>query len=159
YWIGRYPITNAQWQAWVDVGGKHTVSLFAKDPDFNQPNQPVVGVDWYMCKRFCAWLDAQLNATVSLPTEQEWEAAPRGGDARSYPWGDKWEDDLAATEENRETLGAHNTVPVGCYPAGAAPCGASDMAGNVLEWTASFWQSYLHAKANYNGRVVRGGSF
>jgi formylglycine-generating enzyme required for sulfatase activity len=159
-WIARYPITNAQWQAWVEqAGGQH--SYFADDTDLNRPNQPVVGVTWYSCNDFCAWLSEQLDVTVRLSTEQEWEAAARGGDARRYPWGHDWQDDCAATEEDRETRGWRWSIPVGCYPAGAAPCGALDMAGNVREWTASEWQSYPDADKPFTDqdrRTLRGGS-
>jgi formylglycine-generating enzyme required for sulfatase activity len=159
--VARYPVTNAQWQAWIaHSGGK--LSNYANDGDLNSPNQPVVGVEWYWCNDFCAWFSQRLGMTVRLPTEQEWEAAARGGDARHYPWGDAWQADRAATEEDQETRGAGYTVPVGCYPAGHAPCGALDMAGNVWEWTASAWRSYpgaAKAFTNDDLRVLRGGSW
>jgi formylglycine-generating enzyme required for sulfatase activity len=153
--VARYPITHAQWQEWVEVGGEP--SYAANDANFNQP---VVAVTWDMCNDFCIWLSAQLGITIRLPTEYEWEAAARGGDARRYPWGDGWRDDHAATEEDRETRGWRWSVPIGCYPAGAAPCGALDMAGNVWEWTADVWQSYPGAGKPFteeDRRVLRGG--
>lgn len=161
FWIARYPITNAQWRAWVEQAGGRP-SYFADDANFNRPNQPVAAVTWHMCNDFCAWLSEQLGVTVRLPIEQEWEVAARGGDARRYPWGDEWQADRAATGEDRETRGAGYSVPVGCYPAGAAPCDALDMAGNVWEWTASMWQPYLDAKKTFTDddwRVLRGGGW
>jgi formylglycine-generating enzyme required for sulfatase activity len=115
-----------------------------------------------MCNDFCAWLGDQLGITIRLPSEYEWEAAARVGDARRYPWGDDWRDDHAATEEDRETRGWEWSVPIGCYPAGAAPCGALDLAGNVREWTADIWQSYPGAGEPFteeDGRVLRGGYY
>lgn len=158
--IARYPVTNAQWQAWVQMGGEQ--SRWSDNTDLNRLNQPVVGVTWHMCNAFCAWLSEQLGATVRLPTEPEWEAAARGGDARRYPWGDEWQDDRAATAEDQETRGARYTVPVGCYPAGAAPCGVLDMAGNVWEWTVSAYRSYPGAAKPFTEdqyRVLRGGGW
>jgi formylglycine-generating enzyme required for sulfatase activity/energy-coupling factor transporter ATP-binding protein EcfA2 len=164
--IARYPITNAQWQAWVAQGGQPSYS--ANDPDHNRPNQAIVGVNQLMSEAFCAWLTERLAGALPpgwvlrLPTEQEWEAAARGGDARRYPWGDDWRDDHAATEEDRETRGWRWNLPVGCYPAGAAPCGALDMAGNVWEWTTSVWQSYPGANKAFTDadwRVLRGGYY
>jgi len=164
--IARYPITNAQWQAWVEQASGQP-SYAANDDDINRPNQPVVAITWHMANAFCAWLSEQLSSALPkgsmlrLPTEQEWDAAARGGDTRRYPWGNDWRGDHAATDEDRETRGWRWSVPVGCYPAGAAPCGALDMAGNVWEWTASVWQSYPGAgKAftNEERRVLRGGS-
>jgi formylglycine-generating enzyme required for sulfatase activity len=78
---------------------------------------------------------------VRLPTEVEWEAAARGGDDRIWPWGDELPDATRATFA--QPIGGPS--PVGLHPAGASPCGALDMAGNVYEWTS--------------GECVRGGSY
>ncbi|HEU4328813.1 MAG TPA: SUMF1/EgtB/PvdO family nonheme iron enzyme [Roseiflexaceae bacterium] len=160
FWIGRFPITNAQWGAWVEVGGKPSRS--AGDSDLNRPNQPVVSITGEMAVAFCTWLSGELGVTVRLPEEAEWEAAARGLDARRYPWGDEWAEDRAATGEDRETRGWRWSVPVGCYPAGTATCGVLDMSGNVWEWTADVWQSYSGAKEPFRDkrlRVLRGGSY
>jgi len=98
-----------------------------------------VRVQWYWCRDFCRWLSAQTGLTIRMPSEAEWEAAARGGDARRYPWGNDWQDDHAATKEDQETRGTIWTTPVGCYAAGAAPGGALDMTGNVWEWTHTPW--------------------
>jgi Sulfatase-modifying factor enzyme 1/NACHT domain len=160
FWIARYPITFAQWQVWVKVGGEP--AHYALDPDLNRRNQPVVGITWQMCNDFCAWLSTQLGATMRLPSEREWAAAARGPAAWRYPWGNEWLADRAATAEDRETRGQRWSVPVGCYPAGAAACGALDMAGNVCEWTADNWRSYPSARPSFaesGRRVLRGGSY
>jgi formylglycine-generating enzyme required for sulfatase activity len=138
FWIARLPITNAQWQEWVQKA-EGNPSYAADDSDLNHPNQPVVGVQWYWCRDFCRWLSEQTGLTVRMPSEAEWEAAARGGDAWRYPWGDDWRDDHAATEEDQETRGTRWSTPVGCYPTGAAPGGALDVAGNVWEWTHTPW--------------------
>lgn len=156
--IARYPITNAQWQTWVQAGG--TQSWYADNPDFNGANQPVTGESWFHINGFCAWLSKQLNITIRIPTEYEWEAAARGGDARLYPWGDTWCEDYAATSEDQNIRGWPWPVPVGCYPAGKSQCGALDMAGNVWEWTANEWSSYPGARRTFNEpnlRMLRGG--
>jgi len=149
FWIARYPITDAQWLA------ADKQSYYVDIADRNRRNEPVVGKTWQMCNDFCASLSEQLGVTVRLPTDQEWEAAAHGGDARRYPWGDDWQDDRAATAEDEETRGARYSVPVGCYPAGAAPCGALDMAGNVWEWTARVWQSSPGTQESFTGKDVR----
>jgi formylglycine-generating enzyme required for sulfatase activity len=160
FWVGRYPITNEQWQGWVGAGGH--CSYAENDSDLNCRNQPVVAVSWRMCTDFCQWLGKVIDTEVRLPTEAEWEGAARGGDRRRYPWGDDWQSDRAATEEDRATRGWVWSVPAGCYPAGAAPCGALDMAGNVWEWTADVWRSYPGARKRFEEkdyRVLRGGSW
>jgi hypothetical protein len=158
FWIGRYPITNAQWETWVQEGGKRAFYM-VDSHNLNYPNQPVVGMSWHMCNDFCAWVSKQVGVTIRLPTEQEWEAAARGGDARRYPWGDRWHPDHAASAENHDQT---TTWPVGCYPTGTATCGALDLAGNVWEWTASEWCSYPRAQepsADPSCHIVRGGSW
>ena len=165
-WIARYPVTNAQWQAWVATGGNS--SYAEDDSDLNRANQPVVSIQWHWCNSFCEWLsNAVANRlpagyVLRLPAEAEREAAARGGDGRIYPWGDEWNPDYAATQEDQETRGWEWSTPVGCYPAGAAPCGAVDMAGNVWEWTADIWQSHPGAKEPFTddgSRVIKGGYY
>jgi formylglycine-generating enzyme required for sulfatase activity len=87
---------------------------------------PVTYVSRDEAEAFCA-----ANG-VRLPTEIEWEAAARGGDDRLWPWGDELPDTTRATFAQ----GIGGLSPVGLHPAGAAPCGALDLAGNVFEWTA-----------------------
>ncbi len=132
-WIARLPITKAQWRAWAESDGgapDPTDSMGADDA-----NEPVIGASWTQVQAFCRWLGTQLGVAVRLPTEHEWEAAAAGPEGRRYPWGDSWIRDRAATLENRDTRGHGESMPVGCFPAGASPCGALDMAGNVWEWT------------------------
>ena len=167
FFIGRYPITNDQWQEWVAAGGQ---SSFSKDEaQLSHRNQPVVSVSWYRCNDFCSWLSEQLtevlpqDMVLRLPTEYEWEAAARGMDAvRRYPWGEIWGDQYAASKEDREVRDWHWTVPVGCYPAGASQCGAFDMAGNVWEWILNEKKSYPEARELFidgSWRVQRGGGY
>jgi formylglycine-generating enzyme required for sulfatase activity len=138
-------------------------SLSANSPDLSHPNQPAAVLSYHQAVAFCAWLSNQTGATLRLPAELEWEAAARGGDARRYPWGDGWHEDVAAIKQEQDTGQISRPAPVGCYPAGAAPCGALDMAGNVWEWTAGEYRSYPEAKEAFMStsgrRVLRGGSF
>ncbi|MCS6882958.1 MAG: SUMF1/EgtB/PvdO family nonheme iron enzyme [Oscillochloridaceae bacterium] len=109
---------------------------------YNGPTQPVVGVSWYEAAAFCAWLTAEGRAAgwlypgemLRLPTALEWERAARHLDQRLYPWGDEPPDTGRA---NFADCALHAPSPIGCFPAGAAVCGALDLAGNVWEWTCS----------------------
>src|SRR5215213_9190282 len=118
-----------------------------------------------MCNDFCKWLSEQTNEFVDLPSEYQWEAAARGGDDRLYPWGNSYSGDGSYAASHRkyvDVLDWNFTVPVGCYAAGAAPCGALDMAGNVWEWTRDELFPYPGAKIiqrENNNRVVRGGCY
>ena len=101
---------------------------------------------WYEAEAYAKWLSATGGRKVRLPTEDEWLLAAQGDREREYPWGAGFDPAKANTAESE--LG--QPTPVGMYPAGASPCGALDMAGNVWEWTA----------AEEGGvRVLRGGSW
>lgn len=138
-------------------------------PQFNSPAQPVVGVSWYEAAAYCAWLTAVGHAagwlaadeTLRLPTALEWERAARHTDRRRYPWGDEPPDPERA---NYDATGLRVPAPVGCFPGGAAECGALDLAGNVWEWTGTRRAEpcALQACADLppgDAAVIRGGAF
>jgi formylglycine-generating enzyme required for sulfatase activity len=109
--------------------------LIARVPVTGEDERPLTYVSLHEAQAFCD------QAGVRLPTEIEWEAAARGGDDRLWPWGDELPDATRATFA--QPIGGPS--PVGLHPAGAAPCGALDLAGNVHEWTSD--------------GAVRGGSY
>jgi formylglycine-generating enzyme required for sulfatase activity len=171
--ISRYPITNAQFQAFVDAGGyekqgwlkkliKYDSWKDLKQPrleksTWNQPNRPRTDVDWYEAVAFTRWLATQLDQPVRLPTEQEWEKAARGTDGREYPWGNEYIKGYANVSESN--LG--QTTAVGMFPQGASPYGLMDMAGNVWEWCLNKYEHPKQIEPDTSGdrRVLRGGSW
>ena len=162
YWLAKYPVTVAQYRAFVDASGykiKDEASLRG------MLNHPVVYVTWYDALEYCKWLGKQLKVvsgqwavsgdpfwqglasgslTISLPSEAEWEKAARGpstgsGNGRIYPWGNEPDPNKA----NYRDTGIGGTSPVGAFPGGQSPYGLLDMSGNVWEWTRSlFYYSY-----------------
>jgi hypothetical protein len=96
--------------------------------EFNRPRQPVVAVDWFNARSYCAWVGKRL------PTEAEWEKAARGAGGRTYPWGDAPPTCEAAQYQECRP---ETTRPVGSFPAGA--WGLFDLAGNGYEWVADWY--------------------
>ena len=176
--IARYPVTNAQYQAFIDDGGYETDAWWeglAERPGpargtWTDPNQPRETVSWYEAMAYARWLDARLRErgllpegrAVRLPTEEEWEKAARGNDGREFPWGEV-ASGRANINETRGNAGPHylwQTSAVGLYPDGASPCGALDMAGNVWEWCLNEYENPERQGLGGDARrVVRGGSW
>ena len=173
YWIGKHSVTNLQYQAFVQAKG---VSAPKHWQDGQIPagkeNHPVVNVSWLEAEAFCQWASERLRAgapaalakKVRLPTEAEWEKAARGMDGRLYPWGDP----APTITMCNYTEVVKDTTPVGQYsPQSDSPYGCVDMAGNVWDWTADWYNpTYYQASPKRNpqgpetgqARVLRGGA-
>jgi iron(II)-dependent oxidoreductase len=157
--IGRVPVTNGEWQQFVDDGGytearwwsprgwEHRLSTGLTAPQFWSSDartrtrfghiedipadEPVQHVSYFEAEAYAAWAGARL------PTEVEWEKAcawdPATNTRRRYPWGS---DDPS---EDLVNLGgtALRPAPAGAYPAGASAYGVEQMLGDVWEWTSS----------------------
>jgi serine/threonine-protein kinase len=166
YHIARYPITNAQYLAFVRAAGHPAPEYWANgEPPPSQADHPVVNVIWHDAHAYCAWASRVSGCSIRLPSEAEWEKAARRADGRTWPWGDDLPD-ASRCNFNRNVGG---TTPVGSYPRGASLYEVLDMAGNVWEWTSSRWAEYPYAasdgreamdgKDDDSGRVLRGGSY
>lgn len=127
--IDVYEVTVAQYAAFVAETGWRLPGDWRTETRHPAGNLPVTHVAWPDAAAYCEW------AGKRLPTEAEWEKAARGTDERRYPWGNEWDGARAAVSVSVET----GPVPVGSYPEGASPYGALDMAGNVHEWVADFY--------------------
>lgn len=155
FFIAKYQITHAQFQAFVDDGGYDNDQWWQgiyhrettpPDQQTSYLNHPRDSIRWTDAVAFCRWLDYKSrnhpnllpeeitmagNWEIRLPLEWEWEIAATGGiSENTYPWGGKW--DMRKT--NTREAGLSQTTAVGLYPHGASPCGALDMSGNICEW-------------------------
>jgi formylglycine-generating enzyme required for sulfatase activity len=163
YYLARWPVTVAQFAAFVRDSGHEPASPNCLK---GLANHPVVYVTWHEAMAYCRWLNEPLRkfahkrlATektlseserrfwqklvggalgVGLPSEAEWEKAACGEDRRIYPWGDRPDPQKA----NYVDTGLNATSAVGCFPGGASPYGCEEMCGNVLEWTRSLYGNY-----------------
>ncbi|MHA6799301.1 ergothioneine biosynthesis protein EgtB [Bounagaea algeriensis] len=194
FWLDAAPVTNARFQEFISDGGydqprwwseagwayRQRADLAAplfwqRDGDrwvrrrFGRvepvrPDEPVVHVSQHEAEAYAAWVGKRL------PTEAEWEKAarcdPRAGRVMRYPWGDEDPGPRHANLGQRHL----SPAPVGAYPAGAAPCGAHQLIGDVWEWTASDFRPYPGFVAfpyreysevffGSEQKVLRGGSF
>jgi len=176
YRIGCYPVTNAQYACFLAANPQYPVphtdeenarpynwDLQARTYPEGTADHPVVLVNWEDAGAYCRWLSQVTGKHYRLPTEQEWEKAARGDfpDTRRYPWGSEWQPGCCNTQES----GRKGTSSVYEFEqTNRSPFGVVDMAGNVWEWTASWYEGYpdsLHKSMHY-GRlclVVRGGSW
>jgi len=179
--IGKYPVTQAQWQA-----------VMGNNPSyFNSPQNPVERVSWDDCQDFCRELSKLTGKKYRLPSEAEWEYACRSGTTTRYSFGDDaaqlgdyaWFADnsgdsiLNSTEiwkNDRKNYSLrleknnNRTHPVGQKKPNL--WGLYDVHGNVWEWCEDDWHGNYqgaptdgrawnnnHSQTAY--RVCRGGSW
>jgi formylglycine-generating enzyme required for sulfatase activity/serine/threonine protein kinase len=170
YWIDRTEVTNAQYTLCVDAGlcDPPVTRRYFDSP--NYAHHPVTYVRYTQAVSYCLWLAGETGQPVGLPTEAQWEKAaawnPFTETAHNYPWGDSPPNpDLLSYSESF----AGGAAPVGSYPDGASAYGVYDMAGNVWEWVADWYDANAYKSsgvasdptgpASGTRRVTRGGGW
>lgn len=163
--IDRTEVTREAYLRCVAAGACAPSRVPEGDARIGALEHPAVLVTASEAAAYCAFVGGRL------PSEAEWERAARAGSARRFPWGDHWNDrianaapaDLTAPDQD----GYRFLAPVGALRDGANAHGLLDMAGNVWELTADYYDAEAYAKASsveprgpLRGelRVIRGGS-
>lgn len=166
YYIDRTEVTVEQYRRFVEATGY--VPQGGSWDMFGAPlgrAAPAVNLTWNDAAAYAEW------AGKRLPSEEEWEKAARGNSRSDYPWGGSWRDSSANWgdfDPRTRTMGAKDRFekasPAGALSSDRSFCGALDMGGNVMEWTADWYQAYPGSRASdpyfgRNLRVTRGGSW
>jgi formylglycine-generating enzyme required for sulfatase activity len=178
FYVARYPVTVAQFRAFVENARFEVGDADAlRDPH----SRPVRYVNWHDALAYCDWLNDTLAVSpdlksspiaslvrkhgwrVMLASELEWEKAARGGLSDAVF---SWRDGPDPNRANYGDTGINDTSAVGCFPANGF--GLFDMIGNVWEWTRSRFGPYPYCSddgresaqpATDDYMVVRGGAF
>jgi formylglycine-generating enzyme required for sulfatase activity len=146
FFMDQYEVTQADFER---VMGKHSSK-------FKGANRPVENVTWHQAKAYCEKLGKRL------PTEAEWEKAARGRTTTKYYWGNEYDGAYAWGHKNS----SKETHPVGQKKPNKF--GLYDMAGNVSEWTADWYDENYYQQVSRNNpkgpssgsqKVLRGGSW
>lgn len=159
YWMYKKPVTVGQYKKFCQDTARKMPDAPSFNPDWVKEDHPIVNVSWEDAQAYCTW------AGTRLPTEAEWEKAARGTDGRKFPWGNEFDNSKLWSSVNEKRCG---TVPAGTYADGVSPYGILDMAGNVWQWCADWYDTDYRRTAPATDpkdmcagqyRVLRGGSW
>jgi len=148
FYIDKYEVTNEEYCKFLNAGNagywtpwyrgikrREDGRFEPAQPDWAK--MPVGCVNHYQAQGYAQW------ARKRLPTEAEWEYTAGGKEGRTYPWGDE------EPGETRANYGPRfgGRKPVGSFPDGRTPEGVFDLAGNIGEWCADYYDEDEYRKA------------
>jgi gamma-glutamyl hercynylcysteine S-oxide synthase len=172
YWMARFPVTNAQFQAFAEAAGYRTTaevneSGVVREKKASQwvvvkgaswrapdgpnssvqkiPDHPVVQISWNDALAYCEWFNQAYHGQRPGDVKLMLPSEAEWEKAARGVYGNRypWGDDFDSARCNSAEGEIGSTTPVGKYsPGGDSPFGAADMAGNVWEWTRSIYESY-----------------
>lgn len=133
FWIDRFPVTNAQYLAFVEATGHARPDWWRRWGGVfpaEYADHPVTGVSGVDAAAYARW------AGKRLPTAEEWEAAMGERQASIFAWGDAWPGPVVLPALERIFWDLPATRPVGSGQCGRSALGVEDFAGQVLQWVA-----------------------
>lgn len=137
YYMYKTEVTVAQYRKFCTATNR---KMPLEPPWKWQDTHPIVNVSWDDATAYAKW------AGAALPTEAQWEKAARGTDGRTFPWGNDW--DAGKAQCSKVEWGdAKSPAAVGSFAAGISPYGCLDMAGNVFEWCADWYNDGYYKTA------------
>jgi formylglycine-generating enzyme required for sulfatase activity/uncharacterized protein with von Willebrand factor type A (vWA) domain len=183
FYMGRYPITQAQWRAVASRTDLKVEKDLDPDPSyFKDPpkpplereasdsppfegarggsptrwDRPVEQVSWYDAVEFCARLSKLTGKEYRLPSEAEWEYACRAGTTTPFHFGETITGELA-NYDARET---YADEPKGEYRRQTTPVGQfPPNAFGLYDMHGNVWEWCLDPwHENYQGEPPRDGS-
>jgi formylglycine-generating enzyme required for sulfatase activity len=194
FFIGKYEVTNAEYMEFVNTTGYPMPKYFAENGNGipkGRENHPVTGVSWEDAERYCNWCGKRLPTEREWEKAASWDPVKRR--TNKYVWGDKWDEDPAhpmfnwaakwgfggtqdywkwrrsfeQSKQGRTLLDMGGpTTAVGSFRKDRSASRCYDMAGNVDEWVADWFDKYpgntrmsapWESKCGQVARVTRGG--
>jgi len=143
FYLGKYEITQAQWEAVTDMR-PWSAKTFVREG----PNYPAAYISWDAAQAFVGIANAAAGDSLyRLPTEAEWELDARAGTVTTWPFGDDESQltDFAWYKLNACDVGECYAHEVGTKQATAG--GLFDMHGNVFEWVQDRYSSFYYTSS------------
>ncbi len=156
FFMGKYPVTQAQWKAVVDRTQAINCDLKPSPSHFKGDDLPVENISWLEAEEFCLRLSESGDREYRLPSEAQWEYACRAGTTTPFHFGNTISSDIAnyraqdleiggSTYSGKYAQGSlgefrEETTPVGSLKL-ANQFGLYDMHGNIWEWCLDDWHN------------------
>ena len=168
YFIDKFEVTNAEYMAFVKATDRKSPSYWNSNggriPQ-GRENHPVCSVSWDDAHAYARWCGKRLPTEAEWENAASWDPVKKR--PRTYPWGEAydhsrsnhchrigctceagnypaheaWLKKWQATPEGKEACeGGGMTLPIGALAGDVSPFGCFDMAGNVQEWVADWYQ-------------------
>ncbi|WP_228019736.1 formylglycine-generating enzyme family protein [Sphaerospermopsis sp. LEGE 08334] len=163
--MGKYPVTQAQYQAVMGTNPSNFSGI-------GKENHPVERVNWHQATEFCQKLTEYLNkrginVKIALPSETQWEYACRAGTTTKFWFGNS-DSQLKNHAWNEDNSNSKTHSVIEKEHTHTNPWGLVDMHGNVWEWCADSWTTYVadlpkdgkpYINTSQSNKLIRGGSW